>query len=194
MFEITDVETLEVLNDPMRMRLLHMLAGDPKSVRELAEDLDVPTTRLYYHVNMLQDVGVIAVAETRKVGAMIQRLYQTVAHSYQPGQALIDSVNDSRKAAEIAVATVVDGARLDAEAALERHFDEGRQEMASSLGALTRVFVELTRDEVEMWQTRLADLVSEMSEATHKGRPDTEIYSLTMVFAPSVGPVKGRRP
>jgi DNA-binding transcriptional ArsR family regulator len=191
-FEINDVETLEVLNDPMRMRLMHLLGGESKSVRELAEELDLPVTRLYYHINMLDEVGVIAVAETRKVGAMLQRRYQTVAHSYQPGSSLVMAVNNDRKAAEIAVATVIDGARLDAQSLVERRFQSGGREAQHPTGVLSRVFLELTPEEIRVCQERLSVLIEEMSATALPGRPDTEIYSLTMVLAPSVGPMKGQ--
>jgi len=47
---------------------------EPSTARDLAQNLDVPVTRLYYHLNLLLEVGVIEVVETRKSGAMLQRL------------------------------------------------------------------------------------------------------------------------
>ena len=193
-FEINDVDTLHIVNDPLRMRLLHLLGGEARSVRDLAQALDLPTTRLYYHINMLEKRGLIGVAETRKVGAMTERRYQTVAVNYQPGAGLIESINDSREAAELAVGTILDGARLDAEAALERHFASGGGERAG-LGTLARTFVQLTAEQFEEWHTRLTDLIQELDRETagNADNDDAEIYGLTVVFAKSVGPIKGGR-
>lgn len=193
-YEIQDVETLQLVNDPLRMRLLHLMADTPMAVRDLADALDVPVTRLYYHVNKLSDRGLIAVAETRKAGAMIERRYQTVARYYQPGPGLIESIRNSREAAELAVATVLDGARLDAEAALERHFDRGA-ESRSGLGALARTFVQLTPEQFTRWTDRITALIGEMDKEseTDNEAAERDIYTLTVVFAQSVGPVKEAR-
>ena len=108
--EIHDLHTLELLNDSLRLRILSLL-DEPKSVRTVAEDLDVPVTRLYYHFNMLADAGLIRVVETRKVGAMIQKLYEASGTDYRPGKDLLANIGDPRKFAEVATATVLDGAR-----------------------------------------------------------------------------------
>jgi DNA-binding transcriptional ArsR family regulator len=80
-FEIEDVRVLEVLNNPVRLRLMHQMM-EPTTARDLARTLNVPVTRLYYHLNLLEEVGVIEVVETRKSGAMLQRVYRTVAADF----------------------------------------------------------------------------------------------------------------
>jgi DNA-binding transcriptional ArsR family regulator len=189
-YEIKDVETLEVLNDPTRMRILHLFQ-EPRSVRELAEALDVPVTRLYYHVNLLEEKGLIEVVETRKVGAMTQRIFQTIADGFRPGQELIDSINDNRKAAGLAVAAIFDGARLDAEAALVRHFESEDTEKVQ--GSLGRTFVSLTPERLEYVTERITALLEEI-DAQDEGTDDAQIYSFTYALFPAVGPFKeGRR-
>jgi DNA-binding transcriptional ArsR family regulator len=72
--EIDDIEVFEVLNNPVRVRILRQLM-EPKSVKGVAESLNMPPTRLYYHFNLMEEAGIIFVVETRKAGAMMQRLY-----------------------------------------------------------------------------------------------------------------------
>src|SRR5690606_18577146 len=60
----------KALADPHRSRMLELLSGDPKrvwSVRQLAEALEVPRTRLYHHVKVLLEQGLIEVGEQRTV-------------------------------------------------------------------------------------------------------------------------------
>ena len=77
-FLIEDLEGFRVIDNPLRQRLLH-LARHPKSVRELADALEVPVTRLYYHVNMLEKAGFIEAVDVRKSGAQLERVYQRLA-------------------------------------------------------------------------------------------------------------------
>ncbi|CAN5883492.1 hypothetical protein BH23ACT5_BH23ACT5_20100 [soil metagenome] len=59
---IEDIRVLEVLNNPMRLQILHQLK-EPRTVRELSEVLAVPVTRLYHHVNLLERADVIGVVK-----------------------------------------------------------------------------------------------------------------------------------
>ena len=53
---ITEPSQFEALTSGLRMRILQMF-HEPSSVREVAERLDMPVTRLYYHVNLLEESG-----------------------------------------------------------------------------------------------------------------------------------------
>jgi DNA-binding transcriptional ArsR family regulator len=80
-FHITDLETLKVISDPLRVQILERIglasdAGQPITVKQLAEELDRPPTKLYYHVNLLEKHELIRVAETQVVSGIIERHYQ----------------------------------------------------------------------------------------------------------------------
>ncbi len=80
---INDTGSLEVLADPTRLEILE-LCMVPRSVKEIAELMGVPRTRLYHHVGLLEEAGIISVADTRPAGAMVEKIYQASAMSYQP--------------------------------------------------------------------------------------------------------------
>jgi DNA-binding transcriptional ArsR family regulator len=81
-FVITDVATLKALADPLRVRILLALAEVAMTVKELAQHLETGTTRLYYHVNMLERHGLVKVVERRMVSGIEERRYQAVAKSW----------------------------------------------------------------------------------------------------------------
>ena len=81
-FEIEDAETFEMLADPSRVEMLERL-HHPASVGELAEDMGVPRTRLYHHVKLLEEAGMIRVVDTRRKGAMEEKVYQVAARSFR---------------------------------------------------------------------------------------------------------------
>jgi hypothetical protein len=55
---ITDPTVLATLYDPLRYRLFRLLE-EPRTVPELAVEVDVPANRLYYHVRLLAQKGLI---------------------------------------------------------------------------------------------------------------------------------------
>jgi len=111
MFEIEDLATLEVLINPLRMRILSLLIKSALSAKEIAAELELPVTGLYYHINMLADAGIIEVAETNKIGAAVQRKFRAVAEQYAPAASLTEVITGNRRMVEFVIALVLEGAR-----------------------------------------------------------------------------------
>ena len=80
---VDDVDTLKVLADPTRLAILReLMTGSPRdlpvlSVKELAERLGEPQTKLYRHVKQLAASGLIVVAQTRLVSGIVEQRYRT---------------------------------------------------------------------------------------------------------------------
>lgn len=55
---VTDPTVLETLYDPLRYRIFRLLEA-PRTVPELAGEVDLPANRLYYHVRRLVENGLI---------------------------------------------------------------------------------------------------------------------------------------
>ncbi len=87
--ELADIGLLDELTHPVRGAIVRRLR-EPRTVAELAALLDVPVTRLYHHVNLLEAAGLIRVDATRRVGAVTERRYRTVARSYRISPELIE--------------------------------------------------------------------------------------------------------
>lgn len=87
---ISDLSTLKVYFDPMRIRIIHLLATQPRSVTEIAELLGVPFTRLYYHIHLLETHGLIRLVETRSLsGAAEEKYYRVAARTFVIDRALL---------------------------------------------------------------------------------------------------------
>ncbi len=191
--EIEDIEVFEVLNNPVRLRIMRYLS-EPTPIREVAEALEVPPTRLYYHFNLLEEAGVIRVVETRKVGAMLQKLYQAVAKSYRPSAKLIEGDRSPAELAKISASVVLDGARLDAEEALARHFSSlsAEDEFGRfSEGGMARAIAVLTKERAQEFYEKLqAFLEAELSTADEDGIE----FSFSFAFFPVAGSVEDPTP
>ena len=79
---ITDLETLKVVSDALRSRLLDLLRAQPYTVKQLASTLALPPKKLYYHINLLEQHGLIRVVATRVVSGIIEKTYRATAYLF----------------------------------------------------------------------------------------------------------------
>ena len=79
---LTDLDQLTEATHPIRSDLVFRLYR-PHSAAELAEELGVPVTRLYHHLNRLEQLGFITVVATRRSGAKTERRYRTTARTFR---------------------------------------------------------------------------------------------------------------
>jgi DNA-binding transcriptional ArsR family regulator len=86
---IDNLETLKVVADPLRLKILELLRREPQTVKQLAAAIDVPIKKLYYHVNLLEEHGLIRVASTRVVSGIIEKQYQVTAYRLSVDRTLL---------------------------------------------------------------------------------------------------------
>jgi DNA-binding transcriptional ArsR family regulator len=186
--EVEDIEVFEVLNNPLRLRILRQLV-EPNPIRAVAEALNVPPTRLYYHFDLLEDAGVIRVVETRKVGAMLQKVYQTTARSFRPSAKLTEGDHSPSELAKITAGVVLDGARLDAEEALERHFEAvvggADPKEARSSGSIGRSLAFFSKERAQEFAQKLEKMLEEEFDPDH-GKDGIE-FAFSYTFFPVAG-------
>jgi DNA-binding transcriptional ArsR family regulator len=89
---LTDVEQLKAISDPLRLDLLDAMTHDAErtwTAKELAERLGTGQTKLYHHLNLLEERGFIRVAETRVVSGIVEKRYQVTALNYRVDRQLL---------------------------------------------------------------------------------------------------------
>lgn len=118
-FWLDTPEQFEALGEPTRLEMLELLMR-PHTVAEVAERMRVPRTRLYHHVNLLEETGMIRVVDTRRSGAVTEKIYQVTATSFQPSPRYLEEALPREQAR--AVMTSVLGAT---EADFVRAVDDG---------------------------------------------------------------------
>ena len=183
--EINDLETLKILTEPTRLAILESLR-EPRSVTEIAELLDVPRTRLYHHINLLEEHALIRVASTRKKGALEEKLYEPAADSFSPGSKLTES-SDPLERVDAAIAGILDTTREDLRRSLLAHWAEDETAGRSKDIGLLRSLLRLTRSEAEQFDDEFMKLMEKYNKL-HKHEspsPDTHLYALTFLFYPS---------
>ena len=88
-FVISDLDTLKAVSTPFRQKLMQLMAEEVRTVKEMARELDMPPSRLYYHVNQLEKHGVIRVVDTRLVSGIVEKRYQLAARNFRVDRRLL---------------------------------------------------------------------------------------------------------
>lgn len=174
---IDDLEDLKQLANPIRLRLLFYFQT-PRSVAEVAREMGVPVTRLYYHVRILEAAGAIAPVATRKRGPQLETIYRIVARSLRPSAEIMNNDDtDPGEFAEITASLILDSTRAELIDALRRHAERGF-DPSDFEGSIGRTIVELPRSVGREFIQRLEGLIMEAKTVDHEG-DDHAIYGIT---------------
>jgi DNA-binding transcriptional ArsR family regulator len=172
------VDTLALLLHPVRLRIVHAMAGGrTRTTAELCALLpDVPKTTVYRHVSLLTEAGVLDVVDEQRVHGAVERYYRlrpTRAH-IGPEDAAAMSLNDHRQAFAAAVAALL--------AAFNAYLDrDGADPRADSVG-YTQIPLWLSPDE-------LTELIEELrtailARAGNQPTAERGLYLLSPILFP----------
>ncbi|MFN0179997.1 MAG: helix-turn-helix domain-containing protein [Gemmatimonadales bacterium] len=127
---LTRLDQVRALADPLRLRLVEALIGPDKSVAELAKAAKVPMTRLYHHIDLLLEAGLIEVTHRIRRRGAEERRFQAVARRYTLDGSLLDVAPGPDSAVQnlIAMSRGILGGALDAvvEGLEQTHIEPGK--------------------------------------------------------------------
>jgi hypothetical protein len=137
-YTMTSLEQVRIMAHPVRLRLLEVFAARPRTTHQAAQELDVPATRLYHHVNALERVGLIRLRETRPVRGTVEKYYEAVGRRFAVGMEVFSRGRKTRGAEELGemVASVLEEARHDLGRALEGAADTPEELQPIALRAI----------------------------------------------------------
>lgn len=187
---IKDLETLKTIADPLRNQIFETLTLGSLTVKQVAEKLGLSPKKLYYHVRLLEDRGLIEVAETRMRANMLERVYRAVASNIEIEPCLISFATDEGKETiNTQLVATLDMTREDLLQSLEARavqLEEGAEEHPRRV----MMFRELSRlDEARAreFEARLDALMKEFEAADtdeSSQKDDLQTYALTVVYYP----------
>jgi len=89
--EIERLDSLRTLVDSQRHRIVTLLMDEALTATELAERLEIGRTRLYHHLRLLEQHGIIRVVERRIVSGIEERRYRSIARTFRVNRSLLGS-------------------------------------------------------------------------------------------------------
>lgn len=79
---VSDPRQLKAFADPLRIRIVHILADRAATNQQLAAALGESGAKVLHHVRALLDVGLIRLVEQRISGGNVEKYYRATAHLY----------------------------------------------------------------------------------------------------------------
>ena len=182
---VTDIDTIKALADPTRLAILRALTRDrlPKSAKEMAEELGQPQTKLYRHLKVLQEAGLIEPAETRVVSGIVETKYRAMQSSVSinPGEHL----DETREAMH----TVIAGSLNDYRDRMLRSVDfdgpgeDTDEESLKKRGILMNLSATISVERADDFQRRLEELITEF-DAFPRDPDGVRVEGLVSWFRP----------
>ena len=188
---VGNLETLKAMADPLRVRLLEAFAQEPRTVKQVAADLKLPATKLYYHVNVLEEHGLLRVVGTRIVSGIIEKTYRTAAKFFHSDPRLFALAPAERgQTPEALLRLVLDTTRAD----LQRAIQAGGLDLVPDAPITRNAFMgralrALPPDQAQAFARRLSQLLAEFDAGGTEASDDAQVYSLTLVLFPMVQPM-----
>ncbi|RMH68938.1 MAG: ArsR family transcriptional regulator [Gemmatimonadetes bacterium] len=188
-FVITDVETLKVLADPLRLKILEYLHVAPSTAKQLAQQLDVAVNKLYYHLNLLEKHHLITVVDTRVVSGIIEKKYAVVANVIRVDKSLLNPVTGEGKAEfEVIVREMFDHARQSFTTSwLNGWIDFPEEGQDSTNSILQFREIHLTPAQARDIHQRLRDLIDETARVSRENQQTGNglVYNLFISYHPT---------
>lgn len=184
LLHLTTPEQLKAISDPLRLEMLELVAEEARTVKQIAEILGKPATKLYYHMNALEAAGFVKMVETRVKSGIIEKYYRTVAQNFQVDRNLLKAGGPAGNAPLENMLVVVFDATTDD---VRRSWAAGLLPMEAPPKKLrdkvvmTRSLYTLPEADIAKFTAKFNALLKELQAAE---TPDGAPYGLTLAFYP----------
>lgn len=88
---VSSLEQLKTISDPLRLEILETVADKARTVKQVADLLKKPPTKLYYHMSALEAAGFAVVVETRIKSGIVEKYYRAAAESIEVDRRLLNA-------------------------------------------------------------------------------------------------------
>jgi predicted transcriptional regulator len=93
--EIDSLEQVRLLSDPLKLKLLQLFATEPRTTREAAKQLAEGVTKLYRHVDALQEAGLLEIVDEVRKRGTVERRFGAVARRFEVDRDLFSDSGDA---------------------------------------------------------------------------------------------------
>lgn len=164
--QVDDPEALKLLADPFRSRILDLLRAKVHTAKELAQVLNLSPKKLYYHLKLMEEKGLIRIVSTRIVSGIIEKSYRATAYLFLFGGDLFHSAPTNGSPLPPGMQSVFETTRTQ----LEMSFADGLIEQTADAPIDRRMLwlwgmQRLSKEQAENFYSRLEALLDEFDLA-----------------------------
>lgn len=177
---LRDVETIKVFADSLRLKIIQLME-EPTTVKQVAQALDLPPAKLYYHINLLQKHGLIQVVGHNLETGIVEKIYQVTARQFKLVNPLIAGSDFPPEAASALFSSMLEEtAQGFLRALADRDPQEGEPPRHPFL---SKKAFRLTDVQLTALHAQLDALIRQVTElGAENADSDEPQYELTLVF------------
>lgn len=164
---ISTLDTLRVFADPLRQQILDSVRDEARTVKQIAALLKRQPTKLYYHINLLEEHKLIRVTETRIVSGIIEKQYRAAARRFEIRRTLLLPGVDGEDAERLdaALDAILNPVRDEIHRAVEHNaIDNHDDAPAFRRLLLRRGFAYLTPEQAAEFYAKLEELLADFEQ------------------------------
>ncbi len=184
--KLTDLEAIKVLSDPKRLEILEVIhnVGHALSVKQMAEELKVDPRKLYYHIRLLEQHGILVVTETQIVANIAEKFYHVAAYTFDVAPTAFNFEDDDNPIHQT-LELLFDNTKFEllnsVRHGLIKH-DGGADSLPSNIGRAT---YRLNKEQAFEFITRLQELLQFFDDASTGNEKDRDLYLFSFAFFPT---------
>ena len=196
MYMISDLDTLKVISDPVRFKIFRIindmnLSGENCTAKMISEAMDIPQTKIYYHLGLLEKENFIRVSDTRSVNGILEKQYQVTAYKLSISPDLFSSTEADDTKPHKMILDIFNETLAEIQNNLALISQPDRKG-AGSL-SLAREQIQLLPEEFDEFSERFQALLAEYKERSSGHRSGTKLYGLLLALYPLMGSQKGTK-
>jgi DNA-binding Lrp family transcriptional regulator len=185
---ISDLETLRVLSDALRLQIVETTVDEARTVKQIAKMLGTSTTKLYYHVNQLEEADILKVVATRIVSGVIEKQYRATAKAFTVNKSLLSLLKEAGDDTyEELISKIFDASRQDVVRALNSGLinltDNANQDGHPMV--LMRSLNRMSKEQGREFARKIEALLKEFSDCCPPDQPG-QSYGFTVAMYPMV--------
>jgi len=158
----------------------------PGTVKQIAEKLDKPPTKLYYHFNLLEKHDLIQMVDTRIVSGIIEKHYQASARMYMLQRGLLSPGTEDFDAS---IGVTLSSMFTDVQNDVRQSIADGVVDTSDDAPESRRLVISqgrlnLSSEKAQEFYERLVDLVNEFQGESNNTQNEHS-YKMLFLLHPS---------
>ncbi|WP_249730634.1 winged helix-turn-helix domain-containing protein [Paenibacillus sp. J2TS4] len=161
---INQFDQLKALSDPFRTQIVMLLIEKSYTGQQLAQHLEIPRSKIHYHLNELEKNELIRVSRTEVKNGIIQKFYRSVARGFIPSPDLLPHTVEVSDYYREHLISTLNRAKLRALSAPQRAFQFTSPDRDSWPRTTLQAEVRVTEEKFVEWLRKFKKLVAELAE------------------------------
>lgn len=81
---LNTLEEINLVSDPIRLKIITTLGTTAKTAQDLSDALGVSRSKIHYHLRLLEENGIVEVVHTELINGITQKYFLPVAKAFIP--------------------------------------------------------------------------------------------------------------